>query len=96
MDGSNYVPSWTDEALLCMVPSYGNHCTICMSCAGLTRQPLVHSIMQSYTGRQHTFMSVEAVAIRLGTPGLKDIAQVAASCAESLNRGAEPGPDLAS
>ena len=48
------------------------------------------------TGQECTFMSVDAVAIRLGTPGLKDIAQVAASCAESLNRGAEPGPDLAS
>lgn len=46
--------------------------------------------------QRHTFMSVDAVAIRLGTPGLKDIAQVAASWAESLNRGAEPGPDLAS
>ncbi len=51
---------------------------------------------QKGMGPSHTFMSVDAVAIRLGTPGLKDIAQVAASCAESLNRGAEPGPNLAS
>ena len=43
-----------------------------------------------------TFISVEAVAMRLGSPGLNDMAQVAASCAESLNRAAEPGPDLAS
>jgi len=47
-------------------------------------------------GRLHTFISVDAVAMRLGSAGLNDIAQVAASWAESLNRGAEPGPDLAS
>ena len=41
-------------------------------------------------------MSVDAVAIRLGSAGLKDMALVAASWAESLKRGAEPGPDLAS
>lgn len=41
-------------------------------------------------------MSVDAVAIKLGSAGLKDMAHVAASCAESLNRGAEPAPDLAS
>ena len=41
-------------------------------------------------------MSVDAVAIRCGIAGLNDIAQVAASWAESLNRAANPGPDLAS
>lgn len=45
------------------------------------------------TSHSFTFLSVEAVASRPGAAGQKDSAQVALSCAERRNSGAEPEND---